>query len=201
VNTIQGRVSDLRRQTIEGGTRTTFRLHAADGNETQVETRLDFPYKNGDQVQATGEVNSDLVLMAVSFAPVAVMPPLPKHFPWKWVIAACVLLAIAFVVKSYLKKGSTLTVIANNCGKPAPNAAIRLVAPNGVSTPCTTNADSKCIFRGLTAGTYVIPASVEHMQQVTVDGKHDLTINVNLTAPMFCLGILPHFPPIQPKKQ
>jgi hypothetical protein len=194
-NTVQGLVSDLRREAIAGGTRTTFHVHAADGNETHVETRLDFPYKNGDQVRATGELNSDLVLMAVSIAPVAVMPPLPRHFPWKWVISAVALIAIAFLVKSMLSKGSTLTVTANNCGKAAPNAQIRLTSPNGVSTPCTADASSKCVFRELKAGTYTILASVERSQRVVVDGKNDLSIAVNLTSPMYCIGIIQPRPP------
>src|SRR5262245_38609087 len=78
MNAVQGSISGIRTQSREGGSATSFRLHAAEGRETQVEATLHFPWREGDLVCVTGEVNSDLVLIASTIEPVS-KPAEPVH--------------------------------------------------------------------------------------------------------------------------
>jgi hypothetical protein len=129
MKTTQGSIFNIQRQPIAGGTRTTFRLRSADGKETQVETRIDVPYSDGSLVEASGEVDSDLVLQAqtVSLVSKSEPKPPPPPFPWRWVVVGvCVLVVIGLVVW-WISRPSfpnfagtwTLTSITRN-GQPLP---------------------------------------------------------------------------------
>ena len=193
MNTIQGAVSDIQRQTLAGGTRVNFRLHSANGKDTAVETLLDFPYTDADVVQVSGEFNSDLVLLASVISPVSrPAPVVRKPIPWLWIGLAAALLILVVVVIGMLSgsRGSTVTIVAERCGTPAPGAVIHLVGPDGVSTPaCSANASAQCVFRGLKKGSYdIIVGTVAMGKTAALDGKHDLTkpIPVNTISILLC---------------
>jgi hypothetical protein len=90
VNSVKGSIFAIHHQILDGGARTSFRLRSESGQETLAETPLDFPWREGDMVQASGEVNSDLVLIAVSIAPLASLPPpeKPKLYKVRAILAA-----------------------------------------------------------------------------------------------------------------
>lgn len=188
--TVQGRISDIQRQSVGGGTRTKFRLHSSDGKETSVETQLDFPYRGGDTVQVSGEIDSDLVLTAMSISSVSqpAPPTPPKPFPWIWVIAACALLIVGFAVKSWMSGGSgssggtssggtssggtsggsTLTVMVRCLGKPVADYWVGV----GTTLPKKyTNAEGECVFTGLQKGTYQVTAQNDKGREVSLDGS------------------------------
>jgi len=193
VNIVQGIISDIRRQPVEGGTRTKFRLRSADGKETQVETRLDVPYNNGDVVQASGEIDSDLVLTAISIAHVLqASPPAPKPVPWLWVGVGCALLVIGVVVYRMssgsppkvtspaggTSGGSTLTVTAKACGKSLPNVELTLTGPTGATTSCRTGPQGSCEFPGLAKGTSQVTFG-SITESVKLDGSSPKSVQIS----------------------
>jgi hypothetical protein len=102
VNSLQGNISNIRRRPLEGGVMTTFSLRSADGKEWQVETRLDFPLREGDLVQVSGEVNSDLVLTANSITPVASQPVSPTLKPKLYILRTIVAVLLAMIPGAFL---------------------------------------------------------------------------------------------------
>lgn len=187
MNTVEGTVSDIRRQAVDGGSRTSFRLHSADGTETQVETRLDFPYNNGDVVRASGEIDSDLILAAASIAQVRQTSP-SKPFPWLWALAAFALLAVGYVGYRLLSgsssPGSTLTVTAMNCGKVSAGSKLTLRRPNGTTTLCNgTAANGTCEFPTLPKGAYTVSRANVSLP-VIMDGKTPQSVTFVIEPPM-----------------
>ena len=183
MNTVQGSISDIRRQPAEGGTNTTFKLHSADGKETPVETRLGFPYNNGDVVQASGDMTTDLVLTAISISRVV---QASKPFPWLWVALACALLVIGVLAyrmsSGNSSAGSTLTVHVLDCRKqPVANVWVGV----GSTLPKEfTNSQGECAFSGLRKGRYPVLAEGSKTLDVVLDGSSpkSLTFRVNCTA-------------------
>jgi hypothetical protein len=179
MDTVQGRISKIQRQLSDGGTRTTFRLHSTDGKETEVETKLDFPYTNGDVIEARGTFNSEGFLGAVEIVPKTVPRPAPprqeKPFPWLWVIVGCGLLLLIVAGLAWLwPRGSTLTVTVTRCGKPLQGATLTLAGPKG--NTCIVPANGICAFSGLPAGNYTI-ASGGATRPITVAAKSSPSVN------------------------
>jgi len=190
--TIEGSISDIQRQPVEGGTRTMFRLRSADGKGTQVETRLDVPYNNGDVVQASGEINSDLVLTAISIMKVRqALPPQPKPFPWLWVALGGALIVIG--VMAYRMSsgspsgGSTLTVTAMDCGKSVSGASLTLTGPTGYPTPISTGKDGSHEFSGLAKGSYQITFGKIN-ESFELDGSSPKSVKIAQKAGPSCFG-------------